>query len=88
MNSTLLTWLMISGLVLIVLVAFRLNPLKWMGRLGVKLIIGAVMLFLFNLVGQSFTWHLPINFITAAITGFLGLPGLAVLVIMKLLIFV
>lgn len=88
MNPTLLTWIMIAGFVLILLVAFHFNPFKWIGRLGVKLIIGALMLFLFNLIGQSFSWHLPINFITAAITGLLGLPGLAVLVIMKLMVFV
>lgn len=88
MNSMLLTWIMIAGLIFIVFVAFRFNPLKWAGRLGIKLIIGALMLFLFNIIGQPFTWHMPINFITAAITGFLGLPGLAVLIIMKLMVFV
>lgn len=88
MNSTTLTWLMISALVFIVLIAFRINPFKWIGKAGVKLLIGALMLFIFNLFAQTFTWHLPINILTASTAGFLGLPGLAALVIMKVFVFV
>lgn len=88
MSSTQLTWLMIAALVFIVLIAFRINPFKWVGKIGIKLVIGTIMLFLFNLFAQSFTWHLPINLITAAITGFLGIPGLAALIIMKFFVFV
>ncbi|MFT8318154.1 MAG: pro-sigmaK processing inhibitor BofA family protein [Sporolactobacillus sp.] len=59
------------------------HPLKWFGKLTIRLCIGVFMLFLLNVIGESFSLHIPINFATSAVSGLLGLPGLAALVLIK-----
>jgi inhibitor of the pro-sigma K processing machinery len=46
----------------------------------VKLLIGALFLFFLNVAGNRYGIHVPINFATSAISGFLGIPGLFALV--------
>jgi len=62
------------------------KPLKWIGLLGLNLIVGAVLLFFTNFVGDMAGFHIPINPVTALITGFLRIPGLLALVAIKLFI--
>ncbi|MRX74115.1 pro-sigmaK processing inhibitor BofA [Bacillus lacus] len=77
----------IGGLILILLFAgASINPLKLLGRLFVKVMIGAILLFFLNAFGSSFDIHVPINPATAAVSGLLGLPGIAALMIMKVFI--
>lgn len=59
------------------------HPLRWIGRLAVRLLIGVFFLFLLNVVGQSFSLHIPINIATASVSGLLGIPGVAALVLIK-----
>ncbi|BBN97325.1 pro-sigmaK processing inhibitor BofA family protein [Sporolactobacillus terrae] len=59
------------------------HPMRWIGKLAVRLVVGALLLFLLNVIGESFSMHIPINLATAAVSGFLGLPGLAALMIIK-----
>ena len=39
-----------------------------------------------NLIGNSFNFHIGLNFFTSILIGILGIPGAVVLVILKLLI--
>lgn len=57
------------------------NMAKMIGRGFVKLLIGAFMLFILNLIGTHFDIHVPINIVTTAVSGFLGIPGVAALVV-------
>ncbi|KLI01955.1 pro-sigma K processing regulatory protein [Sporolactobacillus inulinus CASD] len=59
------------------------HPMRWIGKLAVRLVVGALLLFLLNVIGESFSMHIPINLATAAVSGLLGLPGLAALIIIK-----
>ncbi|MDN4592516.1 pro-sigmaK processing inhibitor BofA family protein [Polycladomyces subterraneus] len=59
------------------------RPLKWIWYGVLYTAIGAVVLFLFNLVGEWIHFRIPINLMTSFITGVLGLPGLMYLVIVK-----
>lgn len=59
------------------------HPIKWIGKLAVRLFVGAFLLFLLNVIGESFSLHIPINLATAVIGGLLGIPGVAVLVLIK-----
>ena len=64
--------------ILIVLLLFMgasFKPLRFMGGLCVKLIIGAMLLFFLNAFAGSFGIHIPINLVTAGISGILGVPG-------------
>lgn len=67
---------------LIVLLLFSgapFKPLRFIGQSAVKLLIGALFLFFLNAAGNRFGIHVPINFATSAVSGFLGIPGLAAL---------
>ena len=59
-------------------------------RLGYKLLInlasGYALLFLFNLFSGLTGFVLDLNLITAAILGLFGLPGLALLLVMRLIL--
>ena len=59
------------------------EPLKWMSYGVLYTAVGGIVLFLLNLVGQYIDIEIPINPITAFITGSLGIPGLIYLVVVK-----
>lgn len=48
-------------------------------------IVGVIMLWLLNMVGSAIDFHLPITFVSALIAGFLGVPGVILLVAYQLL---
>lgn len=65
-----------AGLFLIYLMGrFLLVPLKWAGRLVLSGLIGGVFIVLVNVIGGNWGIFVPLNILTAAITGVLGLPG-------------
>jgi inhibitor of the pro-sigma K processing machinery len=75
--------LLLSMIIVLLLAGARLKALKFLGYGAIKLIIGALVLFVINAIGGAFQVHVPINFITAFICGFLGIPGAAALVIIE-----
>ncbi|MFD2695410.1 pro-sigmaK processing inhibitor BofA family protein [Sporolactobacillus shoreicorticis] len=78
---------LIVGIIILFLVIMAagasFHPLKWIGKLAVRLVVGALLLFLLNVIGESFSMHIPINLATSAVSGLLGLPGIAALIIIK-----
>ena len=69
------------GIVLILLLGFFLViPLKMVFRLVYNGLIGGVALWLINLVGAGFGFVLPITVWTALLVGFLGIPGVLLLI--------
>lgn len=65
-----------AGLFLIYLLGkLLIVPLKWVGRLVLSSLIGGVVLMAANLIGGYWGIFVPLNLLTAAITGLLGLPG-------------
>jgi inhibitor of the pro-sigma K processing machinery len=71
-------------LILSLLAAGKLGkPFRWVGQLFIKFIIGAVFLFFLNSVGSHYGIHVPINLITTAISGLLGIPGVIGLTIIQ-----
>ena len=61
-------------------------PIKKILKLALNSIIGGLVIFLINIVGSSFGFHIGLNFFTSIIVGFLGLPGAIILIIIKLLV--
>lgn len=51
-------------------------PMKIVGKLLINSVIGGVAVILLNLVGGAFGIHVALNFLTAALVGVLGVPGL------------
>ena len=61
-------------------------PLKSILKLVLNSCLGALMIFIINLVGTLFNFHIGLNYITAIFTGILGVPGVILLVILKLVL--
>jgi inhibitor of the pro-sigma K processing machinery len=75
---------MIGGLILLLLfIGAPVKPMRWIGGTAVRLLIGALFLFFLNIFGTSINLHVPINLVTTAVSGFLGIPGLCALVAIK-----
>ncbi|GBG56047.1 pro-sigmaK processing inhibitor BofA [Sporomusaceae bacterium FL31] len=75
------------GIILIYLIGrIFLMPLKLVFRLIYNGIIGGIMLWVVNLVGGYIGFTIGINVITALIAGFLGIPGVILLILFKIFI--
>ena len=61
-------------------------PIKKVLKLVVNSILGGAIIYIINLIGISFNFHIGLNFFTSILIGILGIPGAVVLVILKLLI--
>ncbi|GEL78284.1 pro-sigmaK processing inhibitor BofA family protein [Tenuibacillus multivorans] len=76
----------VAVLVLLLFFGPPMKVMRWMSLGVVKIVIGALFIFFANVFGSMFGLHIPINFITSAIAGFLGLFGLGALVVIQFLI--
>jgi inhibitor of the pro-sigma K processing machinery len=71
----------LGGLIVILLLfGAPFKPARFLGQAVIKILIGALFLFFLNVAGNQFGIHVPINFATSAVSGFLGIPGLVALV--------
>lgn len=61
-------------------------PIKKILKLVINSILGGIAIFLINLIGGIWGFHIGLNFFTSILVGILGLPGVVCLVIVKLLI--
>ncbi len=74
----------IIGLVLLYIVGLLLViPIKILIKLLINGLIGGVLLFVFNLIGGIFGLSILINPLNAIIVGFLGVPGVILILILQ-----
>ncbi|MCF6460890.1 pro-sigmaK processing inhibitor BofA family protein [Clostridium sp. Cult3] len=74
----------IFGLFLLYIVGMLLViPIKMILKLIANGVIGGLLLLLFNLIGGFLGLSLAINPITAVTVGFLGIPGVILLLILQ-----
>ncbi|MBR3324804.1 MAG: pro-sigmaK processing inhibitor BofA family protein [Clostridia bacterium] len=59
-------------------------PVKKVAKFIGNSILGALLIFIINLVGVSFNFHIGLNIVTSIIVGILGIPGAVLLVILKI----
>lgn len=50
-------------------------PLKWAVKMLISSLIGGVLIILINILGGNWGIFVPLNPLSAVITGLLGLPG-------------
>lgn len=71
----------------IILLAFVLwlfsKSIRLLFRFVLNSIVGFIFLIIFNFFGGMVGLYLPVNFITAFITGVLGIPGIILLLLAK-----
>ncbi|WP_308410511.1 pro-sigmaK processing inhibitor BofA family protein [Bacillus sp. Marseille-P3661] len=71
---------MLGGLIGILLIlGAPIKPVRVAGQVLVKVMVGALGLFLINSLGMLVDLHVPINLVTAAVSGILGIPGIIAL---------
>ncbi|MBM4765435.1 pro-sigmaK processing inhibitor BofA family protein [Bacillus sp. B15-48] len=74
----------ISGLVIIMMfVGTPLKSVRFIGQGVIKVLIGALFLFFLNALGANMGIYVPINLVTATISGLLGIPGVFALVVIE-----
>lgn len=76
--------LIIYGLIGLVLLYLVIKLLKWPLKILINGVIGIVLLYLSNVLGSYFGFAIAINWVTALIAGFLGVPGVIFLVIFQI----
>lgn len=74
-----------AGIMLVFMVSWIfVKPLKFLGKMVLNSILGAVFLIIFNYFGQYFGLHIAVNEITALVLGILGIPGFVAILIIKI----
>jgi inhibitor of the pro-sigma K processing machinery len=71
--------LYIIGMILVI-------PIKVIMKLVINGVIGGVLLFIFNLVGGLFGLGIALNPLNAIIVGFLGIPGVILLLVLQIIL--
>lgn len=61
-------------------------PIKKILKLAINSILGGITIYIINIVGATFGFHLGLNIFTSILIGLLGLPGVVVLILIKLLV--
>lgn len=72
------------GLLMLYIVGrILIMPLKIVLRLVYNALVGGIALLLLNGLGGYIGLHIALNPVTAIITGFLGIPGIIMLLVLK-----
>lgn len=75
------------GIILIYLIGRMLTmPIRIVLKLIYNGLVGGIVLWVVNYIGAYFSFTIGINPITALIAGFLGIPGVILLILFKLFI--
>ena len=61
-------------------------PIKKILKLVLNSVLGGLIIFIINLIGANFGFHIGLNIFTSVVVGLLGLPGAVCFIIVKLLI--
>lgn len=61
-------------------------PIKTILKLIINSVLGGIIIFIINLIGSIWNFHIGLNLITSIFVGILGIPGAIVIVIIKLLL--
>lgn len=86
MEPVVILSLLAAMVFLLLVLGAPVKSLKWLGNGAIRLLVGALLLFFLNTFGTLFDYSLPINGFTAAVSGFLGVPGIVALIFTDLLI--
>jgi inhibitor of the pro-sigma K processing machinery len=82
--------LVIAGLFLLIVIFIAvqviMKPIKLLWKLAINSLIGVVLLLVVNYCAARFGFALPINIITILVAGFLGIPGILLLICFQLLL--
>ncbi|MGR6837241.1 pro-sigmaK processing inhibitor BofA family protein [Syntrophomonas erecta] len=72
--------------ILYIVAQVLMKPIKLLWKVLLNSAVGLILLLIVNYIGNYFDFSLPINIITILIAGFLGIPGILLLVCFQLLV--
>lgn len=78
------TIFLVSASLLLLLIFRNKYAVLWLGTVGMHIVLAAILLYAVNWAGTHVHFHLPVNLITLGTTALLGVPGLAMLIALKL----
>ena len=78
--------LLIPALFAFVLLRVIAMPIRWFWKIFINSACGFLCLFLLNSVSGFTGIYFPINYVTVAISGFLGLPGIGAMALIQYLL--
>ena len=61
-------------------------PIKTILKLIFNSILGGLLIYIINLIGGMFGFHIGLNIFTSIFVGILGIPGAVLIVIIKILL--
>lgn len=73
-------------IILVMLLRVLYLPLRFLLKILYQLVAGGIALWLLNLAGGLIGYQLALNPLTALTVGYLGVPGVALLVILQQLV--
>ncbi|EJR00965.1 MULTISPECIES: pro-sigmaK processing inhibitor BofA family protein [Bacillus] len=86
MNSTIIIVGILALVFIFLVFGVSAKPIRFIGKALFHVTLGIALLFIVNVAGTYFDFHIPINMGTAMVSSLLGVPGVAALVIIKLYI--
>ena len=78
--------ILLSILVVFCLLRLIALPIRWGWKIFVNSACGFLCLFLLNSISGFTGIYFPINYVTVAIAGFLGLPGIGAMALLQYLL--
>ena len=84
-TNSIITFL-VCIIILFIIGKIFILPLKKILKLVLNSVFGGVLIYVINLVGAAFQFHIGLNIGTSIFVGILGVPGAVFLIILKLMI--
>lgn len=76
-----------AGIMLIFMISWLfVKPLKFLGKLILNSLLGALFLIVFNYFGQFTGVYIGVNELTSLTIGLLGIPGFVAILVVNLLV--
>ncbi|MGI6553961.1 MAG: pro-sigmaK processing inhibitor BofA family protein [Bacillota bacterium] len=74
-------------ILLLVLITARIlvKPLRLLVKIIFNSFVGLLMLLVFNFIGGLLGFTIPVNIVTVLLAGFLGIPGLILLIVVQII---
>jgi len=77
----------VAFILFLVLISARIlvKPLRLLVKLLFNSLVGLLLLVAFNFVGGMMDFTIPVNIVTVLLAGFLGIPGLILLIVVQVI---
>lgn len=85
MDQNIITYLACICFIFIIGRLFIL-PIKTILKIALNSVLGGVLIWIINFIGNTYGFHIGLNFVTTICIGLLGIPGAILIIVLKFLI--